>query len=114
VHWYLAVSWQSTYHRSRATLTRLLTNRAVATTRDLRGALTAVERALSHISGGFPVKEIEPLARMWGRLQRKVARTVAARAGSRGATISKTRSLLSDCAGLRAFDASHPSRSASV
>jgi hypothetical protein len=79
--WELASAWRAlqSIRRSRATLSRLLTNRAAATARDLRGALTALERASAHISGGFSVKEIEPLARMWGRLQRKVARASAAR-----------------------------------
>ena len=87
-NWELASGYRAlqSLRRSRTTLSRLLADPAAAghrwstaTLRDVRGVLTSVERALAHISGGFPVKEIEPLARKWARLKRQAARTMAAR-----------------------------------
>jgi hypothetical protein len=80
-NWELASGYRAlqSLARSRTTLKRLLAEPAAAAPSDFRSVLTAVERARAYISGGFPVKEIEPLARMWGKLQRKTARTAAAR-----------------------------------
>jgi hypothetical protein len=62
-------------HRSSVVLKRLIADavragdRAFA--RDLRGIDTSVQRARTHLSGGFRIREIQPLAQQnWTRAER--------------------------------------------
>jgi hypothetical protein len=67
-------------YRSRTVLKRLIGNAVnadqVTLARDLRGVLTAVERAVQHQTGGFVIREIKPEAAKWAQARRKAQRWI--------------------------------------
>jgi hypothetical protein len=72
-NWELASSYraQRSLSRSSTVLERLIAKAVDAgdktLARDLRSISTAVLRGLLHLSGGFPIKEIEAEVRKWGK-----------------------------------------------